>query len=365
LTVKSLLVALLVCACFMASIQAAEECPGCGERKGGNMTAAKFFAIALTNDPFRIALCEGFPIKPPAALNELYSAKSFGDYAKDSARCQFLRVVDPIRGHFDRLVVYHEWGVVLGRDWPAFNSPNFSPPADTQWIVVFREVRDGANIPFKNSEKKLPILHLANKDYGVIRYDAPNHFGLDAKEFLSDLKLLAQLTPGTEDVVLDQLKTDLGKETFAVMTDPAASGLQFDSQDLTLSAVADREEYRIGEEISISVSIKNTAEQKRQLFTSSIIRNTYAPVLYAGDGRRVAYAPDVDALPIPGPGLPRASQRITTIDPGTAATETVDLDKWFKIEEKGIYRLVLIRCVGPSWDDGFMVSNFVEFSVLE
>jgi len=47
---------------------------------------------------------------------------------------------------------------------------------------------------------------------------------LDGKEFLSDLKVLAKNVTGGDGAVLDQLKTKLGKETFASMVGRALSG---------------------------------------------------------------------------------------------------------------------------------------------
>jgi len=360
------LVAFVVLAWNMAAIQASEERP---RPTGSDVTGAQFFALALTNDQFQIALCRGRAIRPPVAEYKLISGESLlgSDFVKHgySARYQFLHVIEPIKGHFDRLVVYEE-GIKRGKLWPAFNSPSFIPPPDTQWIVVFREDRDGARIGFKDSEKKLPGLDLANRAYGVIRYDAANHLGLDAKEFLSDLKVLAQNAAGSDPSVLDQLKTEFGREIFAVMLDPAAWALQFDSYGLTLSAAAGKEEYRIGEKVAISVSIKNIGQQKRQLFTSPRTQSNYAAVLYASDGACVEKRKDAAELePIGEPGWPFVLQRITTIDPGTVAKEAVDLERWFKADLKGVYRLVLVRRVGPSWDDGFLVSNLMEFSVVE
>ena len=211
---KSLLIMLLVLGCSTTAIAA---CKGCPKTKGKDMTASQFFASALTNDQFRIALCRPRTRKPLKALHkytlntgESLLRSSYTDYTK-SVGYKFLCVTEAIKGDFDRIVVYEEY-LMYGRIWPAFNNSSFIPSQDTQWLVVFREDADGEKIEFEDSDRKLPVLQLASKEYGIIRYEGANHLGIDAKEFLSDLRILVKHVKKSKKVAPNQLKTELGKE---------------------------------------------------------------------------------------------------------------------------------------------------------
>jgi len=120
-------------------------------------------------------------------------------------------VIEAIKGDFDRIVVYEEY-FRHGRIWPAFNAPSFRPSGDTQWLVVFREDADGEKIGFEDSDRKLPVLQLASREYGIIRYEDTNHLDIDAKQFLADLRILLEHIEKGKEVVPSQLKTELGRK---------------------------------------------------------------------------------------------------------------------------------------------------------
>jgi hypothetical protein len=211
---RNVLVLFLVLKFFLC--QAGVACENCiaGEK---SMNAADFFASALRDDQFKIALCKSRSGKPSPDKYELNSGESLlrSDFFEYSAQCQFLYVIEAIKGNFDRIVVYHE-ALKRGRIWPAFNAPSFIPPENTQWIVVFKYDPNGAKISFSDSDKELPVLQLADKEFGIIRYDDANHLGVDARQFLLDLRILVEyVEQGGKEVLPDELKTDLGKKILA------------------------------------------------------------------------------------------------------------------------------------------------------
>ena len=181
------------------------------------MNAADFFTSVLRDDQFKIALCKSRSVESSPDKYELNAGENLlrSDFFEYSAQRQFLHVIEAIKGNFNRIVVYHE-ALKRGRIWPAFNAPSFIPPENTQWIVVFKYDPTGAKISFSNSDRELPVLQLANKEFGVIRYDDANHLGVDARQILSDLRILVEyVEQGSKEVLPNELKTDLGKKILA------------------------------------------------------------------------------------------------------------------------------------------------------
>ena len=186
------------------------------EAKGEEKTAPRFFFSALTGKEYRIALCKSFPVKTSFNDYELKSGKNLihSDYPEHSASYQRLYVIEAIKGDFDRIVLYHET-LSLGRHWPAFNRNCFIPFGNTKWIVVFKDDAGGEQVNFRDSEEHLPVLRLASKEFGIIRYDDTKHMGLNAKHFLDDLKHLLSYIENKQINPLDKLKTDLGEKILA------------------------------------------------------------------------------------------------------------------------------------------------------
>ena len=190
------------------------------EDKGEAANSARFFSSALTGEEYKIALCEafstqGFPYK--TSHFELRSGKNLlkSDYPEHSVSRQLLCVIEAIKGDFDRIVVYHEYFSYGQKNWPAFNRHYFIPVKNTKWIVVFKDDAGGEQVNFRDSEEHLPVLRLASKEFGIIRYDDTNHMGLNAKHFSEDLKLLLSYLENKQINSLDKLKTDLGEKILA------------------------------------------------------------------------------------------------------------------------------------------------------
>jgi hypothetical protein len=212
----------------------------CGQVSVDIDQAANFYVNALKSQEIMIALCEekSFSNEVPKAsdfekheeyankideyLYEEYGLKAgenllHSNYTKHRSDWQSLYVIEAIKGLFDRIVVYQEFGVVTGRDYPAFNAPNFAPFYDSQWIVVFKCDPKGEKIIFEDSDRTLPVLELASKDYGIIRYDAPNHLGIDAEKFLEDLQKLTVYKETDHGLSSADLQTELGKKIYELL----------------------------------------------------------------------------------------------------------------------------------------------------
>ena len=207
----------------------------CGQGDNNMDKVVDFYAKALKDKQIRIALCEArFDESSPEDFEsfeeyiknyeEEYCKLTTGDsllesnFTEHSSDWQSLYVIEAIKGAFDRIVVYHEFSAVLGRPYPAFDAPNFAPLYESKWIVAFEYNPKGEKVIFEESNRTLPVLELASKEFGIIRYDAPNHLGIDAKEFVSDLKLLVKCTEekGTK-ISSNELRTELGRKIFAFL----------------------------------------------------------------------------------------------------------------------------------------------------
>jgi hypothetical protein len=227
---------------FMMFLNLSLVCTNCLGLQGDiNMDeAAAFYANALKNEQIVIVLCEekSFDKEVPKASDfekheeyankiDEYLYEEYGlltgenllhsNYTKHRSDWQSLYVIEAIKGTFDRIVVYQEFGVVTGRDYPAFNAPNFAPFYDSQWIVVFKCDPKGEKVIFEDSDRTLPVLELASKDYGIIRYDAPNHLDIDAEKFLEDLQKLTVYKETDHGLFSADLQTELGKKIYELL----------------------------------------------------------------------------------------------------------------------------------------------------
>jgi hypothetical protein len=212
----------------------------CGQVSVDIDQAANFYANALKSQKIMIALCEekSFSNELPKASDfdkhEEYVEKfdehfyeKYGlitgenllhsNYTEHRSDWQYLYVIEAVKGLFDRVVVYYEFDDVIGRDYPAFDAPNFVPSYDSKWIVVFRYNPQGGKVIFEDSDKTLPVLELASKDYGIIRYDAPNHSGIDADKFLDDLQKLTKYAETDQGLLSTDLQTELGKKIYELL----------------------------------------------------------------------------------------------------------------------------------------------------
>jgi len=202
------------CAVCVASLFTMQDVSG-GEvdenRDAGKK--AEFFAQAISNEKYTIALCKGLPlgnVKGKRLLKDGSHVLQSNFFHIVGSAGALVEVVKPIKGDFDRLIVYEEYHK-LGRIWPAFKSSNFFPDENSQYIVVFEEDTDGRIIEIRHSDTTIPVLGLASKEFGIIRYDQPNHLGIDAEEFLGDLKRIVKHLEEEKELSAEQLKTEMGK----------------------------------------------------------------------------------------------------------------------------------------------------------
>ena len=130
---------------------------------------------------------------------------------------------------------------------------------------------------------------------------------------------------------------------------------------VALSASVGRARYVVGEAPEVSLRIKNFGDKDVNVIGAA---GDSRFALFNSDGRPVPKRDFAGGDEKTSPRLGNQRRSVRILKPGEEETEPIRLGRWFELNEKGDYYLVVIRCIW-SWEEGFAVSNLVRFSVVE
>ena len=193
---------------------------GCGAQDLGTPgqfgLASGTVAGALVDPQYSIAVCESRVTSAPKDY-ELKSGDNLmvSDFVSrfSSNEVKYLHVLQPVKGEFDRIVVYHEVAGFSKRT-------QFLPSPNTKWIVIFKNSpASSPPIVWKDNDgrvrRQMPVLEIADKVVGVATYgDTPQ-----STNQVDDLKALAAIAGKKPDLAAlkMRLKTPLGREVAGLL----------------------------------------------------------------------------------------------------------------------------------------------------
>jgi hypothetical protein len=115
-------------------------------------------------------------------------------------KVKLARLVTPVKGEFERVVVYREVAALT-------SDPIFLPPPGTTWLVVLQEpAPDGLRIAWPEVPDTLPVYELPNKSLGILQIADPEA----AKPWIEDMRDLAKALEQQKSVTALKLRSDLG-----------------------------------------------------------------------------------------------------------------------------------------------------------
>ena len=138
---------------------------------------------------------------------------------------------------------------------------------------------------------------------------------------------------------------------------------------VALSVRASQSRFRVGENIEISVRIKNFGKEEVHLLTEGGLLENHRLALFDLDGRPVPKsksAVELESLLGQQGREPALRRRVTRIKAGETAPgyQLFSLNEWFKIDKEGTYLLVVMRRLW-SWDKGFLISNAAKINITK
>ena len=137
-------------------------------------------------------------------------------------------------------------------------------------------------------------------------------------------------------------------------------------KNVAISVSPKKSRYRMGEEIEVSVAIRNLGEEEVMAISTRGFLNYYRLALFDIKGRPVGKTKRTEEMEASlgrRPEIPVSSSGIR-VKPGETLEhfQAFSLNDWIKIEKEGTYFLVVMRHL-RSWNEGFMVSNAAEIVI--
>lgn len=140
---------------------------------------------------------------------------------------------------------------------------------------------------------------------------------------------------------------------------------------LAMSIEPTKDEYKIGEDIEISIIFRNFSNGNLKLrwtrFYGDIRDFSYT--LYFPNGTPVPKSELIEKYEanINKPSeFPRTgSDGFIDVRPKQIYSFINEVSRYFKIEKEGIYYLVIMRNITGKWQDGFMISNMIKIKIVD
>jgi hypothetical protein len=141
---------------------------------------------------------------------------------------------------------------------------------------------------------------------------------------------------------------------------------------LAMSIAPVKDKYEIGDNIEISVLVKNFSQEEAILYrvSNSKILEDFQYLLYLSDGNSVPKSDSAKKLEVDLENRQRSnlpatgSYSTSSTLPEEILIYTRSISPFFKIEKEGTYFLIALRRVTNSWQDGFMISNMTKINIV-
>ena len=140
---------------------------------------------------------------------------------------------------------------------------------------------------------------------------------------------------------------------------------------LAMSIEPKKDVYEIGEDIEISIIVRNFSKEKQLLRWDRYYGDMedYSYAMYFPDGNSVPNSELIEEYEanINKPHeFPRiGSGGLLDFKPEQIYSFNNKINRYFKIEKEGTYFLVIMRNITGEWKDGFMISNMTKINIVK
>ncbi|MGB2987271.1 MAG: hypothetical protein WBE26_15490 [Phycisphaerae bacterium] len=130
----------------------------------------------------------------------------------------------------------------------------------------------------------------------------------------------------------------------------------------SMSLRSDQSKYALGQPIRLTMHIRNHSRQDIRLLSTDIV-TTYRLLAFDTHGHPMEKSDELKRAEESSepPGV--ISRSLTILKPDEETTESFDADRLVKVQQPGVYYMVVIRRL-MSWDEGFLVSNAIHVEIV-
>jgi hypothetical protein len=143
---------------------------------------------------------------------------------------------------------------------------------------------------------------------------------------------------------------------------------------LAMSIAPAKAQYEIGNEIEISILVKNFGSEKiilKEVRGDDTVLDNFQYALYFPDGNSVPKSDCAKKLEV---DIENAQRKFVPSTPSIVGSLALPgeilqiykpiVGRYFKIEKEGTYFLIAMRRTTESWQDGFMISNMTKINII-